>query len=80
VHCVCNFCVVYCFECVCVILCIVLYCIVLCIVVPLPPGTYPLAVNNNNILNAVLLTALPAHVRRCQPLALQIIAFIMIIW
>jgi hypothetical protein len=23
------------------------YCIVLCIVVPLPPGTYPLAVNNN---------------------------------
>jgi hypothetical protein len=24
------------------------YCIVLCIVVPLPPGTYPLAVNNNN--------------------------------
>ena len=41
-----------CFECVCVILCflcIVLYCIVLCVVVPLPPGTYPLAVNNNNI-------------------------------
>jgi hypothetical protein len=37
---------VYCFECVCVILC--LLCIVLCIVVPLPPGTYPLAVNNNN--------------------------------
>jgi hypothetical protein len=31
-----------------VFLCIVLYCIVLCIVVPLPPGTYPLAVNNNN--------------------------------
>jgi hypothetical protein len=27
---------------VCVILCF------LCIVVPLPPGTYPLAVNNNN--------------------------------
>jgi hypothetical protein len=26
----------------------VLYSIVLCIVVPLPPGTYPLAVNNNN--------------------------------
>jgi hypothetical protein len=24
------------------------YCIVLCIVVPLPPGTYPLAVNINN--------------------------------
>ena len=24
------------------------YCIVLCIVVPLPPGTYPLAANNNN--------------------------------
>jgi hypothetical protein len=42
-YCVCNFCVVYCFECVCVILCIVL-----CIVVPLPPGIYPLAVNNNN--------------------------------
>jgi hypothetical protein len=33
-YCVCNYCVVY--------------CIVLCIVVPLPPGTYPLAVNNNN--------------------------------
>jgi hypothetical protein len=32
-------CVVYCFECVYVIL---------CIVVPLPPGTYQLAVNNNN--------------------------------
>jgi hypothetical protein len=27
---------------------IVLYCIVLYILVPLPPGTYPLAVNNNN--------------------------------
>jgi hypothetical protein len=26
---------------------VVLYCIVLCIVVPLPPGTYPFAVNNN---------------------------------
>ena len=26
----------------------VVYCIVLCIVVPLPPGTCPLAVNNNN--------------------------------
>jgi hypothetical protein len=38
--------VLYCFECVCVILCFL--CIVLCIVVPLPPGTYPLAVNNNN--------------------------------
>jgi hypothetical protein len=50
-YCVCNYCVVYCFECACVILyllCIVLYCTVLCIVVPLPPGTYPLAVNNNN--------------------------------
>jgi hypothetical protein len=45
-YCVCNFCVMYCFECVCVILCFL--CIVLCIVVPLPPGTYPLAVNNNN--------------------------------
>jgi hypothetical protein len=41
-YCVCNFCVVCCFECVCVILCF------LCIVVPLPPGTYPLAVSNNN--------------------------------
>jgi hypothetical protein len=29
---------------------IVLYC-VLCTVVPLPPGTYPLAVNNNNSNN-----------------------------
>jgi hypothetical protein len=28
--------------------CCVFYSIVLCIVVPLPPGTYPLAVNNNN--------------------------------
>jgi hypothetical protein len=26
----------------------VVYCVVLCIVVPLPPGTYPLAVNINN--------------------------------
>jgi hypothetical protein len=43
VHCVCNYYGVYCFECVCVVLCMVL-----CIVVPLPPGTYPLAVNNNN--------------------------------
>jgi hypothetical protein len=42
-YCVCNYCVVYCFECVCVILC--LLCIVLCIVVPLPPGTDPLAGN-----------------------------------
>jgi hypothetical protein len=46
---VCNFCVVYCFECICVILCFfcLLYFIVLCIVAPLPPGTYPLEVNNN---------------------------------
>jgi hypothetical protein len=50
-YCVCN-CVVYCFECVCVILCFLcfcLLCIVLYSVVPLPPGTYPLAINNNNI-------------------------------
>jgi hypothetical protein len=32
----------------CVLYSIVLYFIVLCIVVPLPPGTHPLAVNNNN--------------------------------
>jgi hypothetical protein len=38
----------YCFECVCVILCFLMYCIVLCIIVPLPPRTYPLAINNNN--------------------------------
>jgi hypothetical protein len=31
----------------------VLYGIVLCIVVPLPPGTYPLAVNNNIIYNKI---------------------------
>jgi hypothetical protein len=42
-HCVCNFYIVYCLECVCVILCFFLY-----IVVPLPPGTYPLAVNNDD--------------------------------
>jgi hypothetical protein len=50
---VCNFvcivlvilCVVYCFECVCV--CVTLC--FLCIVVQLPPGTCPLAVNNNNL-------------------------------
>jgi hypothetical protein len=48
-YCVCNFCVVYCFECVCVSLCFCeLYCIVLCLVVSLPSDTYPLAVNNNN--------------------------------
>jgi hypothetical protein len=48
-YCVCNFCVMYCFECVGVFcfFC-VLYSIVLCIVVTLPLGTYPLAVNNNN--------------------------------
>ena len=56
-HCVCNFCVMYCFECVCVILFFcVLYSIVfdssvLCIVVPLTPGTYALAVNNNKRKN-----------------------------
>ena len=33
--------------------CIVLYCI-LCIVVPLPPGTYPLAVNNNNKIMCIV--------------------------
>ena len=31
--------------------CCVFYCIVLCIVVQLPPGTYPLAVNNNSNKN-----------------------------
>jgi hypothetical protein len=34
-----------------VFFCVFVYCIVLCILVPLPPGTYPLAVsrsNNNN--------------------------------
>jgi type IV secretory pathway VirB3-like protein len=41
-YCVCNFvCCVLLLVCVCVIL-------FLCIVVPLPPGTYPLSVNNNN--------------------------------
>jgi hypothetical protein len=30
----------------------VLFCVSLCIVVPLPPGTYPLAVNNNNMYNS----------------------------
>ena len=48
-HCVCNFVfvifVMY-FLSVYVLFC-VLYRIVLCIVVPQPPGTYPLAVNNN---------------------------------
>jgi hypothetical protein len=52
-YCVCNYCVVYCFERVSCFLFFVFFCvlyfIVLCIVVPLPPGTYPLAVNNNNI-------------------------------
>ena len=37
-------CVVYCFECVCVR-------VILCIAVPLPPGIYPLAVNNNSNKN-----------------------------
>jgi hypothetical protein len=37
---------------VCSVFC-VFYCIVLCIVVPLPPGTYPLAVNINNNNNKV---------------------------
>ena len=33
-----------------VVFVILVLCIVLCIVVPLPPGTYPLAVNINNNL------------------------------
>jgi hypothetical protein len=42
-YCVCNFvCCVFVWECVCVILCF------LCIVVPLPPGTYPLAVSSSS--------------------------------
>ena len=44
--------------CVCVILCF------LCTVVPLPPGTYPLAVNNNNNNNNSQRPVVPFRLRQ----------------
>jgi hypothetical protein len=42
--------------------CIVLYRIVLCIVVPQPPGTYPLAVNNNKKIIKKIQSSMFRHV------------------
>ena len=47
-----------------VLFCVFVYCIVLCIVVPLPPGAYPLAVNNNNNNNKTALATMEPKSRQ----------------